>query len=74
MRKFQVMGILEDVSTAKICILCALKPYFEQKVILGEDLQNVFDKIGGLRDADQADMRPSKLARGLGVVAMQLYR
>jgi hypothetical protein len=39
-----------------------------------EDPQNVFEKIGGLSDADQADMRPSKLVCGLGVATMQLYR
>jgi hypothetical protein len=39
-----------------------------------EDSQNVFEKIGGLSDADQADMRPLKLVCGLGVATMQLHR
>jgi hypothetical protein len=38
-----------------------------------EGPQNVFEKIGGLSDADQADMRLLRLVRGLGVVTMQLY-
>jgi hypothetical protein len=72
MTKFQVKEILEDVSTTKYVYYVPLAVLWAEGNI-GRRSTKRLREDRRLRDADQADTRPSKLARGLGVVAMQLY-